>query len=57
MSGEATRWLIDRGAKTIGTDAVGFDRDFGPIARDFAADGDASRLWEAHRVGADLGVR
>jgi kynurenine formamidase len=54
LTAEATRWIVDQGVTVIGTDAVGFDRDFGSIARDFAADGDASRLWEAHRVGMDV---
>lgn len=51
MTAVATRWVIERGIKVIGTDAVGFDRDFPSIAADFARDGDASKLWEAHRVG------
>lgn len=51
LTGDATRWIADQGVKVIGTDAVGFDRDFGSIKADFEATGDASRLWEAHRVG------
>jgi kynurenine formamidase len=54
LTAEATRWIIEQGISVIGTDAVGFDRDFGSIAADFARDGDASKLWEAHRVGMDL---
>lgn len=53
MSAEATIWLIDRGVKTIGTDAVGFDRGFPYQKADFARTGDRSLLWEAHRVGVD----
>jgi kynurenine formamidase len=53
LTAEATAWLCDQGIKTMGTDAVGFDRDFDSSKRDFARDGDASRLWEAHRVGID----
>ncbi len=51
LTADATRWIIEQGVKVIGTDAVGFDRDFPSIAADFAADHDASKLWEAHRVG------
>jgi kynurenine formamidase len=51
LTADATRWIVDHGIKVIGTDAVGFDRDFASMADDFARDGDASKLWEAHRVG------
>lgn len=53
LTADATRWITAQGVKVIGTDAVGFDRDFPSIAADFAADGDASKLWEAHRVGME----
>jgi kynurenine formamidase len=51
LTAGATRWIVDQGVKVIGTDAVRFDRDFASMAADFARDGDASKLWEAHRVG------
>jgi kynurenine formamidase len=54
MSAEATRWLIDQGVRVIGTDAMGFDIPFNNIKDNFARDGDASKLWEAHRVGMDV---
>lgn len=53
LAAEATAWIVDQGVCVIGTDAVGFDRDFGSIKAAFAADGDASRLWESHRVGME----
>ena len=53
MSAEATIWLLDRGIKMIGTDAVGFDRGFPYQKADFERTGDRSLLWEAHRVGVD----
>ena len=53
LTAEATTWVIEQGVKVIGTDAVGFDRDFESIAAAFAEDHDASKLWEAHRVGMD----
>src|SRR5690606_31697675 len=33
LTAEATRWIVDQGVRTIGTDAVGFDRDFPSIRR------------------------
>jgi len=53
MSAAATKWLLERGIRVIGTDAVGFDRDFPSMAADFADTGDRSLLWEAHRVGIE----
>ena len=50
---EATLWLLDRGVKVIGTDAWGLDRPFMDTRAAFERDGDASRIWEAHRVGID----
>jgi kynurenine formamidase len=53
LTAEATVWLCEQGIKTVGTDAVGFDRDFPTTKREFQETHDASRLWEAHRVGID----
>ena len=53
LDAEATTWLCEQGVRTMGTDAVGFDRDFGSIRADFDCEHDAARLWEAHRVGRD----
>ncbi|WP_051222329.1 cyclase family protein [Conexibacter woesei] len=53
LGAEATRWLIGQGIKVIGTDAPGLDRGNPYMARDFQETGDASLLWEAHRVGID----
>lgn len=53
LNAESTQWIVEQGVKLIGTDAVGFDRDFGSIAEDFARTGDRSLIWEAHRVGID----
>lgn len=53
LGADATRWLIDRGIKVIGTDAPGLDRGNTYVAREFQETGDASLLWEAHRVGID----
>jgi kynurenine formamidase len=53
LGAAATRWLIERAIKVIGTDAPGLDRGNPYMARDWKATGDASLLWEAHRVGID----
>lgn len=51
MSAEATHYLIDRGVKIIGTDAMGFDVPFEKIAKKFKETNDPAVIWEAHRVG------
>ena len=53
LDAEATRWLCEQGIKTMGTDAVGFDRDFATTKADFSRTHDPALLWEAHRVGID----
>jgi len=50
---QATEWLLDRGVRVIGTDAWGLDRPFVDTRAEYERTGDASRLWEAHRVGMD----
>ncbi|MEK4426687.1 cyclase family protein [Solibacillus sp. FSL K6-1523] len=51
MSAEATHYLIDKGVKIIGTDAMGFDVPFEKIAENFKETQDPKVIWEAHRVG------
>jgi kynurenine formamidase len=53
LDAEATRWLCEKGIRTMGTDAVGFDRDFATTKAEFQRNGDPALLWEAHRVGID----
>jgi kynurenine formamidase len=53
LGADATRWLIGQGIKVIGTDAPGLDRGNPYVGREFRETGDASLLWEAHRVGID----
>ena len=43
MSKEAVHWLLDRGIKMMGIDAIGFDV---PVARMF----ERRAFWEAHMV-------
>ena len=53
LSGEATRWLVDKGIRVIGTDAWSLDRPPLYMARDFLATGDSANLWPAHLVGRE----
>lgn len=53
LGGDATRWLLDRGIRVIGTDAWSLDRPPVYMGRDFVATGDASNLWPAHFVGRE----
>jgi kynurenine formamidase len=50
---ESTFWLLDRGAKVIGTDAWGLDRPFWAIKDEFGRTGKKEILWEAHLVGIE----
>jgi kynurenine formamidase len=50
---DGTLWLLDRGAKVIGTDAWGLDRPLGDLRAQFERDGDPAPLWAAHRVGIE----
>jgi kynurenine formamidase len=53
LTADSTLWLIDRGVRVIGTDCWGLDRPLWAMAEQFKADGDAAKIWEAHRVGID----
>ena len=50
MSGEATEWLIDRGVKIMGTDGWSMDVPLPFEGEEFSRTGDASIIWECHRV-------
>jgi len=43
MTKESVHWLLDRGVKVMGIDAIGFDP---PVAKMF----ERKKFWEAHRV-------
>jgi kynurenine formamidase len=49
---DATKFLVEQGARLIGIDAWGIDRPFDLMARDALA-GDASQLWESHKFGSE----
>lgn len=53
MGAEATRWLVDRGVRVIGTDAYGFDKPFLEMGRRFGETGDGAELWPAHLAGRE----
>jgi len=51
---ESTLWLTqENGIRVIGTDCWGLDRPFWAVVEQFKKDGDASRIWEAHRAGIE----
>ena len=53
LSGDAVRYILDRGVKVIGVDSPGFDVPFSKTKERFAAGHDRSILWEAHHAGID----
>ena len=53
LGADATRWLLDRGVRVIGTDAWSLDRPPMFMGRDFVATGDPAKLWPAHAVGRE----
>lgn len=51
VSPEAIEYLLDRGVKIIGIDALGFDRPYKFMMADFMRTKDGSYLWPAHFLG------
>lgn len=51
VSGDATRWLHDRGVRVMGIDAWGWDRPLWMQAEEAKAEGREGIFWEAHQVG------
>jgi kynurenine formamidase len=49
----ATLWLTERGIRVVGTDAWSWDAPFSHTRRRVQQTGDASLIWEGHRVGRD----
>ena len=54
MGAEATKYLVERGVRVIGTDAYGFDKPFVEMGRRFEETGDSSELWPAHFAGREV---
>lgn len=50
---EATIWLVDQGARVVGTDAPGWDRPFSYQAEEFRETGNKSLIWEGHYAGIE----
>jgi kynurenine formamidase len=51
VSAEAINWLLACGIKVIGIDALGFDRPYPAMFKDFLAKKDKAVLWPAHFCG------
>jgi kynurenine formamidase len=56
MTREGTLFLADRGAKVLGTDAFGWDRPFGVMAKAFRETGNRAEIWDGHFAGRDREV-
>ena len=54
MGAEATKYLVERGIRVIGTDAYGFDKPFVEMGRRFDETRDSSELWPAHFAGREV---
>ncbi|MFB6129615.1 MAG: cyclase family protein, partial [Salinigranum sp.] len=54
MGAEATKFLVARGVRVIGTDAYGFDKPFVEMGRRYLESGDDSELWPAHFAGREV---
>ena len=52
---EATLHLTRQGIRVVGTDAWSWDAPFSATQRRFAAEGDASIIWEGHKAGREIG--
>jgi kynurenine formamidase len=51
VSAAAIAWLLSQGIKVIGIDALGFDRPYPAMFKDFLTKKDKSVLWPAHFFG------
>ena len=49
----ATLWLVEQGVRVVGTDGWSWDAPFSYTRRRVQETGDASLIWEGHRVGRD----
>ncbi len=55
MGREATLYLLECGVRLTGTDGWSWDAPFVHTQKAYAASGDASLIWEGHKVGRDIG--
>jgi kynurenine formamidase len=56
MTREGTLFLAGKGAKVLGTDALGWDRPFAVMRRAFRKTGVAEEIWDGHFAGRDREV-
>jgi len=56
MTREGTLFLAEQGAKVLGTDALGWDRPFGVMAKAFRETGNRAEIWDGHFAGRDREV-
>ena len=54
MGADATKYLVERGVRVIGTDAYGFDKPFSEMGGRFAESGKSEELWPAHFIGREF---
>lgn len=54
MGSAATKYLVDKGVRVIGTDAYGLDKPFSEMGRRFVESRDKAELWPAHLAGRDV---
>jgi kynurenine formamidase len=52
---EATLFLLEQGVRVTGTDAWSWDAPFSATKKRFAKTGDASVIWEGHKVSSEIG--
>jgi kynurenine formamidase len=55
MGREATLYLLERGVRVTGIDGWSWDAPFIYTKEKYAKTGDASLIWEGHRVGREIG--
>ena len=55
MDRESTLFLTEQGVRVVGIDSWSWDRPLPFLAKEFAATGDPSVIWEAHFAGIDVG--
>ena len=55
MGREATLRLLEAGVRLTGIDGWSWDAPFNETAKEFARTGDASKIWEGHKAGLEIG--
>lgn len=56
MTRQGTLFLAEKGAKVLGTDALGWDRPFQVMREAFRASGDPAEIWDGHFAGREREV-